>query len=277
MKKLSYLENETSYTASLTDTEIYKPKNLRRLWLSFQGDMTAGSAKTVANLLAAIDPFEIKVAATPRIRLTGAELQAFNELYLGNHGTWQKPGATTDDKVRCVGMQIPMNYPTTAPPIHYSSSYTAASGIDTMKITLTAEYQDAALTEGPLQALKTSYTASASGSLMKAHEEVLNGDLLGVLLYVTTAPQDDSDNCGIAELEMEINGDKEIQVRWWDLYRQKNFVNDIDGTATVQMWDNWGLLDLREDPIPAGAAIRINTLDDVAEAVKIIPIERLSV
>lgn len=276
MKKFSFLEKETAYAAALSDTQIYLPKNLKQLWLSFQGDMTAGAAVAEVTLLAGINPFELKVNAIPRIRLTGNELRAFNELFLDHHPVTQKAGATTDDKTRVLGLKIPMGYPSPGPVLHYNSTYSAVSGVDTMLFSLTAEYQDAALAEGPLHIIKSSYTAAASGSLMKAFEQKLIGDLLGVLFWVTTAPQDDADTCTIAELELSVGGESQVRALWWDLYRQQRFVNDVDGTATVELFDNYGLLDLRDDPVPAGSDVRIDVLQDTAAACSIIPIQRVA-
>jgi len=277
MRTFDYLKNFVSFTASIDDTEIYKPKNIVNFHLSIQADMTAAASISPEATLGLIDPFELKVSAIPRIRLTGRELYVLNKLFLDKDPVMMRAGAATDDKTRILDMLIPMNYSTAAPPLHYSVTRTAVSGVDTEKLTLVAEYSEAALAERPLQLLKYTYIPSATGTMLKALERVLAGELEAILFRSTTVPTDAADTSSVDQIELYVGGDLVTRTREFAIYKPAFHIENADGTPTARQVDNYMLIDFRPEPIPAGSAIRVDMSSDDTNPVHIIPIERMPV
>jgi hypothetical protein len=275
MRTFDYLKNFVAFTANIDDTKIETPKNLINLRLSIQGDMTGASAVSPETFVNILNPFEFKVGAVPRIRLSGLELLAFNKLFLKHEPVMMRAGATTDDKTRINDLIIPMNYAAPIPPLYYNITRSAVSGVDMEKLTLLMELSDAAPTGPRLQVMKYSYTPSATGAMYKALERLLAGDLLGILFYSTTVPTDSADTSTIDSVELYVGGDLVTRTREMAIYSPSPYIENSDGTPTARILDNFMLLDLRDEPIPAGSSIRIDIQSDDTNAVRIIPIERL--
>jgi hypothetical protein len=275
MRTYEYLKNFVSFTSSIDDTRIETVKNLINLHLSIQGAMTAASAVGPETFVDVINPFELKVGAVPKIRLTGLELLAFNMLFLKRDPVMMRAGATTNDITRINDLVIPVNYAAPIPVLYYNITRTAVSGVGSERLTLVAELSDAAPAERPIQALKYSYTPPATGSMYKALERVLAGDLEAILLYSTTVPSDSADTSTIDSVELYVGGDLVTRTREMHIYRPRPYIEDADGTPTARILNKWMLLDFRPEPIPAGSSIRLDIQSDDTNAIRIIPIERL--
>ena len=276
MRTYEYVKDFVSFEADITEAELLKPKNIVNLHLSLQGRMATGVAKTVENLLAVPDPFELKHGAIPKIRLTGCELWAFNELFLNHQPGLMKPSANTGYRVRCLDLVIPVNIPVTGPALYWSATHATTAGIDTKKLTLVSEYSDVALPQKPLEMLRYNYTPAAADAMLKALDVTLTGDMEALLMYSTTVPVASVDTSSIKKLEVYLDGDLKIRTREWQFYKPVLRLENVAGSATGVIFDKYMMLDFRPEPIPKGTDMRIDIEAGATDAIRLIPILRLS-
>jgi hypothetical protein len=276
MRRQDYVKKRFSFTASIDDTQIYTPKALINLHLNLQGSMTAASSVPASAILGLINPFEFKFGAVPRIRLDGEEIFVLNQIFLERVPNMQTAGATVGDKSRVLDMVIPMNYAAGAGPLYFNITRTAVSGVGTELLDIIAEYSDAAPAERPLQLLRYNYTPTATGTFLKALERITMGTVEGILFRSTTVPTNTSDNASLKDLEVYVGGELMTRTNIFELVEPIEYIDDVAGTATSKLFKNWGFLDLRKEPIPSGASLRIDILSDDTGAIRIIPIERLA-
>jgi hypothetical protein len=147
--------------------------------------------------------------------------------------------------------------------------------VDTEKLTIIGEYQDEALTAPPLRLLRYNFTPPSTGAMNKALDTIATGTIDKFLIRSYTVPTDSSDNATVDELELWVGGDLKTRTNVWQMYTPIEYVDNVNGTATSKIINNWLVLDMKDGPITAGSKYEIYIKSDDTNAVRIIPIERL--
>lgn len=275
MIRREWIAKERTLTATTDDIRLERPHDLKELTLSIKGDVSDGTAMTGLDLLALIDPLELKVGGGVRMRLKGLDLYALNRFYLGHEPTLMDAGATTDEDARVVNMKIPCAIPAAEKLASYKIYRTAITGVDTETYTLSGDYVEGAMAEKPLRILTGDYTGVTTGVPTEVLETTLQGALEGILIWQTSTITNDDATPTIDEVEIYRGGDLVSRHTKFNLWSYLNTIKEVSGTATIEKLDNYYFIDLRREPMAAGKLLTLNMNFGTGEAIRVITIERL--
>jgi len=265
------------FTASTELIPATADAYIDKLTLGFQGDMTAAASVSVESLLGLLSEIEVRRLGSPVVVMSAKDLLALNCLWLGKSPLTIVATAATDDKTVINGLDLPLwQPPTTYGGITYRLIYSSVSGVDTEKLTVAEIYSEKVYRERYLHAVKLEgVTAAVTGYGNKLYPTVI-GDLVGCLIFSTTIPTNVSNTVTVEKIKVFVDGVPQIERNWRELQAEakrgmQSAVFASPGNRTIH--DNYALLDLQDDPIPAGTKVEIDVYAGVVnEAFHIIPL-----
>lgn len=267
----------SDFSASLAERELVpKDAYLHEFMIGLKHD-NATSANTAENSLNILNPFTFKVGQETRIQLRGRDLialQAF--MYHEVPLIYEADAATDDFKVR--GIRVPV-YETIDAGVSYSWSATrvALSNASGELLELAARWNDSAIVDRPIYAVEQPFTsAGATGRTNLNIQLPKLGEVIGFILFNTTAPTNTADTATVQRLQLYLNGQRgpQYNVGTRGLIPGMN-VGAQDGPI-FDILESYSFVDLRDAPIDAvGQNVEVEVdVQATSEAVRLIPVMR---
>jgi len=280
MKQARLILDRQSFTANTDLLDLTAGRYIDYLTISIKGEMTAASAVNPASFIDILDVVQVRYLGSPVIYLTGEEIWALDDLWFGKHPITIAPAAETDSQVKIMGLYVPVAQPARpAGTLHLQILYSAVSGVDTTTLTVAEISSDKAL-EGKYYHIVrmpgTTAAATGYGNRVKLPQV---GELHGIMFYSATIPTNASETATVQRVTIEVDGHKLIEREWHEMYadshtggNQPTFASPGDCTVT----DNYALIDLSNDPIPAASKVEVDIDAGVASSTfVVIPIYRV--
>ena len=276
-KRHILLEDESSFTATTADMTIHRPAYIHQLVLSERCQSSAGANVTWAALLDLVNPLTLKLNGVPFCDIRGSDLFALDNLVFGQKAIGFDSGAITDRYGRVMGLTIPIGLPTGPETLTYKAAYAAVSGADRTAITLEVVYADVAIYPSMYRITTYDFTPPSTGALNKAIATTTKGPLEGILFYAYNIPAAATNYKGVDKVEVRVGGIVQISTNWEALRAANQCGSVADLAAAEGVLDNYAWLDLRGDPIAAGADVDVFINSNYIAAnnlVRLIPVER---
>jgi len=273
-KRELLLMDSGAFSADTPDNNIYRPAYLDQLIISMRGQTTAAASVTWSTLMAALSKFTTKLNGVPVADISLTDLFALNHLWIGSRPLGISSGATATNPCRIMGVVLPVGLPSGPEILTYKAAYTAQTNLGTVTLNILAEYADMPIKPSLFRITTYSYTPPSTGALNKALSMTAKGPLEALLIYATTIPTSAADTKTVDKLEVRVGGLVQISTNWEALKAAPQAGATSSETVVEGVVDNYVLLDLRGDPIPAGADVDIYINSGDTNAVRIITIER---
>ncbi len=264
-----------AFTASLNERELVtKGAYLHEFTLGLKCD-TATAAVTMPTFAALLNPFIFKVGQETRIQLRLRDLIALNMFLTGSVPLFWAADTTNDD-AKIMGVKIPI-WEKIDPSKSYAWSTTrvAQTNCSGEVLELAARWSDKVLMPSPLYAVEQPFTTAAATGRTNLNIQLPKlGDLIGLLVFQTTAPTNVADAADVQRLQLYINGARSSQYNVGTQGFAKGFNQENQALLMQDLYNQYMFIDLREDPIDAKANnIEIEVdVETVSEAVRIIPL-----
>jgi len=231
----------------------------------------------VESLLGLINPIEVRLRGSPIVSIRAQELLALNCLWLGKSPLTLVAGAVTDNQTKVMGLELPLWLPKLPwGAITYRFVYNAVSGVDTETLTVAEIYSDKVLKDKYLHAVELPGTTLATTGFGTRMNINVIGDLIGILFYSTTIPTVTSEVATIQDVDIYLDGVKEISRSWQELHAEaaSGMQAAVFGSpGDRSLIDNYAWLDLSRDPIPKATPCEVDINAGVAnEAFRITPV-----
>ncbi len=267
--------NREAFTASIPHEEITANRYIDQFTLALQGDMTTGTPKTVAQMLALMSNFQVRRAGSVIIDINAEDLYAMNQLFLKHNPFASVAGIVTDDKTTIQGLRLPMwQPPANSGNLDFSITRTAVAGIDTELISVMEESSNKILKPFALQyvtQLLTTSGATGFGNIIRLPQ---TGDLLGILFRSATIPTTSSNIATLQGVKLKVDGFDVGEREWFELRADGFAYNDLlESPADASIIDNYVLWDFRKDPITIKQKAELDINAGVASSsIRAIPI-----
>jgi len=280
MKQSRLILDRQAFTANTDLLDLTAGRYIDYLSFAIKGEMTAADAKLPADLIGVLDVIQVRYLGSPVIYLTGEEVWALDDLWFGKHPITIAASAATDSQSKIMGLFVPVAQPPRpAGTLHLQVLHASVSGIDTETLTI-AEISSDKTIEGKYYHIVRMPGSTAAttgyGNRVKLPQV---GDLNGIMLYSATIPTNSAETATIQRVTIEVDGHKLMEREWHELYadshtggNQGTFASPGDATVT----DNYVVLDLSNDPIPAASKVIVDIDAGVASSsFVVIPIYRV--
>ena len=264
-----------SFSANIGSTQIIpKGKYLDHIVIGLKGAVSTAPV-TIKTALAALSQFTFKAGQETRIQLSGNDILAlmaafYKELPFG----WENTDNTGSTFV--LGLKVPIQEtidPNTA--YTYSANYTAQTNFASVVMSITALYQDDAKGRTPVIAVPINYTTAGSTGATAVGARTTNlGNMIGLLVYNTTAPSDGADLYDVQRIQLVENG-KQTSVlnpaNQSPLTGAPLYSNLSPFGKALQNYQYWSFMDAPID-VKAGYVEYQVDVETTSEATRIIPI-----
>ncbi len=270
--------DEVTFTSSTADQPIPFSGYMDGIDLSLRSTEAVAAVLT-KTLLQSVKPLEVKLNNTAVISLQGDDAYALANEFLGLNGLiGETTAAGSTGKVHGIGI------PVWGQPKHGSwsarANFAAQTNVTTPTISLEAEILDKILHDGYLTILTSFFTPASTGAFNQAYDNVLPGDLLGILFFSNSVPTFAADLISVREVQALFGGTLAWQAEWKNLstpgYAGALKNPPVVGTTFAQGFtdflQNYAFYDTRDDPVPKGTRLTLKINSDVADAIRIIPI-----
>jgi hypothetical protein len=273
--------DEQPFTASFADQLVPYSPYCDAIDVSLRSTVSTAAVVT-ANLLAQIQPFEVKLNNTAVISIRGEDILALDQLYLG-----ELPIIGETTAVGPAGKVQGLTLPVWTQPKHGNLSirpnFVSQTNLTVGVMSVEAELLDKVLHDGYLSYLTSFYSPVSTGAFNLAYDSPLIGDLQGLLIFSTTIPTYAADIISAREIQLFVDGILAWQVEWKNLttpaFPGAQPAPPPVGTTFGQGWTNflnkYGFYDTSEDPIPKGKRLTIRINSDDTNNIRIIPIQQV--
>lgn len=264
-----------AFTASIAERELVpKGKYLHELTIGLKAD-TATAAVTLPTFLDVLNPFIFKVGQETRIQLRGRDLIALNILMYGSVPSFWSADTISDD-AKVLGLKVPI-WETIQANTSYSWSATrvAQTNVSGEVIELAARWSDKSLVSNPIYAVEQPFTtAGATGRTNLNIQLPKLGNLIGMLVFNTTAPTNVADSASVQRLQLYMNGVRGSQFNVGTRGFVAGFNQDNQSLLMQDVYSNYMFIDLRDDPIDVkGQNVEVEVdVQATTSAVRLIPI-----
>lgn len=263
------------FTASIPERQLLKKKPfLEKFVLSLKGDLAAASTVAIETFLTVLDKFVFKRGNQTLIQLNGRDLVALQAFLTKSSPRIFEGAAGEDNKV--LGIIIPV-HERMAEDVSYSWSATrkAVTNISGEVLEVAADWEDEARTDRRLILVEQPVTLPAGTGLTSLNLIVPKvGELLGLVLFLSTVPSSTTDTGSIQRLKLTIDGVVESQ---YNLASMASLADYLLLKPTDPLFDtlnNYYFIDFRESPINAverdiGFIVDVQTASD---PIRLIPV-----
>ena len=258
------------FTADTDDIEILYERYIHELQFGITFQQTGTTAPTLSEALGVLSKIEIKLRGAVITEITGQDLMAFDCLFLGHEPLYSLPSADTEYGY-IEGLRLPLTIPAGAGTLAYRLFYTAQTPITNYKINICRVESEEVLEEGIYAIKRFDFTPPSTGAENIALDTTFDGDLHAFLIYSTTIPTASSTNATVKKIILERGTTQIMKSTIFDLRTAVEYPRDSTIRGVV---DNYILIDLRKNPIPAGERVRLKIVSDDTNAVRIIPITK---
>jgi len=239
--------------------------------------MTAASAVLPATFVDIIQDLEVRLLGSPVISIRGSDLWALNLLYFGKNPLTLAPGAATNNRVRVYGLDVPLQQAARPPgALAIQVGRVGVSGVDSETITIAELSSDVALAPKYYHYVTIPLTLAATTGYGNFVDLPQPGDLHGILFYNSTIPTKTSDTASVQKVMVVIDGARAYEASFHEMKADSipgSGHDTGDSPADTSFIDNYCLLDLRKDPVPAASTVKLDINAGVAsDTVRIIPI-----
>jgi hypothetical protein len=263
------------FTASLTERELVpKGAYLDHFRISLKGDLAATTTVAMESFLDVLQPFLFRAGQETRIQLRGRDLFALQYFLEGTTPSGFEGAAGEDDKI--FGLKVPV-WEKIDPKLSYTWAATrvAVTNVSGERITLSAVWSDKVLQPNPIVAVEQPFTTAAATGRTTLNINIPQvGDLIGVLIFMTTVPSATADTASIQRIQLLLGQTRAslFSVAETGIVRGGN--PGISTNWAFDVLNNYRFIDLRDDPLDAKAN-KIGLEVDVeatSEAVRLIPV-----
>lgn len=266
-----------AFTASLAERELVaKSVYLDNLVIGLKHD-NASSANTAEDSLNILNPFILKANQETRIQLRGRDLVALMAfMYRSLPRIYEADAATDDFKV--FGIKVPV-FESIKSDVAYSwsAAYSALSNASGGVLSLAANWHDKVLEEKAIVAVEQPYTTAGATGRTDINNVVPQvGEMIGLIVFNTTAPGNTADTGSIQRVQLSINGVKESEYNLISGGQLDGFAFCSQDTPPFDILSPYTFIDLLRDPIDC-VNQRVSFGVDVqaaSEATRFIPILR---
>jgi len=273
-KRQILLQDSGAFSADTADLSIYRPAYLHNILIAMRGQTTAAASVTWPTLMAALSKFTTKLNGVPLADISLVDLFALSHHMLGLRPIGISSGTTATNPCWILGVVLPVGLPGGPEILTWKAAYTAQTNLGTVTLTALAEYADVPIYPSPYRITSYAYTPPSTGALNRALSMTTKGPLEGILIYATTIPTSTASTKTVDKIEVRVGGLVQISTNWEALIGAKEGGAITEGTVTETVVDNYAYLDLRGDPIPAGADVDVYINSGDTNAVRIITVER---
>ena len=264
-----------SFTSSISERELVpKSAYLHEFTIGLKADSST-AAVPMTTFLDLLNPFVFKAGQETRIQLRGRDLLALNMFMYGSVPLFWAADSVNDD-AKILGLKVPV-YEEISKELSYSWSATrvAQTNLSNEVFELAATWSDKKLMPAPIYAVEQPFTtAGATGRTNLNIQLPKVGDLIGLIVYNSTAPTNTSDNASVQRIQLYLNGVRSSQYNVGTSGFVKGFNQDNQALLMQDVYSHYSFIDLREDPIDAKANnIEVEVdVEDATTQVRLIPI-----
>lgn len=264
-----------TFTSSLNERELVtKGAYLHEIILGLKHD-NATAANTAEDSLNILNPFTFKVGQEVRIQLRGRDLAALHYFFHRSLPRLFEADAATDD-FKVSGLRIPIWEKVDAKQTYaWSATRTALTNASGEVLEVAARWSDKALMPQPIIAVEQPFTSAAATGRTNLNIEIPQlGDLIGLIMFNTTAPSNTADTATIQRLQFLMNGERKSLFSWGARGDSGYSGLAAQDQPPHDVLRNYMFVDLREDPIDLKTS-KIGVEVDVqatSEACRLIPI-----
>ncbi len=281
-----------AFTASIA-TRVVQPQVNEAYWdsivIGYKGVIAAASTVVMELFLQLVQPFTF-VADTTVINIFGRDAFALANAFYGYTPPMYEGSSATIDKV--FGIRIPLWLKTKAG-VSYSwfATRVAQTNISSEVLNVTLLHRSVVPSSasgygtgyqgtGRIDARAIPFTTPAATGITQVTPKLPKlGKLLGLLVFCTTVPTNAADTSDVQNLFLTTPAIPLVSATWADLHATFDEVIDetrADATAMTlrQVLQNYGFLDLRDDPIDLikdDIALSVDA-EVVSEAVRFVPV-----
>ncbi len=233
---------------------------------------------TLENFLGLVNPFVFN-AQEPRIVMRGRDLFALSMAWYSGVPFFFEGAAAAQDKV--FGIRIPLWVkPKSTEQYSWQATRAAVTNITVEQLGLTLLTRVNAPATGRIDAREIPFTTPAAAGITQIVPKLPKlGKLLGLLVFVTTAPTSSAQTSDVQSLTIDGLKHRLASATWADLQSTfDQYFEETSGLGTVTVLQrnltNYGFLDLRDEPIDLigdDVAVSIDS-EVVSEAVRLVPI-----
>jgi len=271
------LKDDAAFTETTELISLIPDRYIEKLTIGLKGEMTAAASVAPATVINTIDTFKVFLAGSTIIDLLGSEIWALNNLLLGKNPITIAASAATDRHTKIMGLDVPIWQPGRAlGQLTCQIGFSRQSGVDTETLTLAEVSYDVVRQPTYFHCVRILGTTAATVGYGNRTELPQPGDLHGIMFFSTTIPTDASQAATAQKVKIYVGGRELIERSWLEMRADSvaggnsaTFASPGDATFI----DNFALLNLSDDPIPAAAEVVLDIYGGVAnEAYRIIPI-----
>ena len=260
------------FSADTDDIEILYERYIHEMQFGIVFQQTGTTAPTLSEALGVLSKMEVKLRGTTITEISGQDLLALNCLFFQHEPLYSLPSADTEYGY-IQGLRLPITIPAGSGTLAYRLFYSAQSTITNVRLNIVRVESDDVLEPGIYAIKRFDFTPPSTGAENIALDTSFDGDLHGMLIYSTTVPTASSTNATVKKIIMEVGTREVIKSTIFDLRSSVEYPHDSTVRGIV---DNYILLDFRRSPIAAGERIRLKIVSDDTNAVKIIPILKIT-
>lgn len=263
------------FTASIPERQLLRKKPfLEKFVLSLKGDLAAASTVAIETFLTVLDKFVVKRGNQTLIQLNGKDLVALQAFLTKSSPKIFEGAAGEDDKV--LGIIVPV-HERMAEDVSYSWSATrkAVVNVSGEVLEVAADWDDEVRADRRFILVEQPVTLPAGTGLTSLNLIVPKvGELLGLVLFLSTVPSSTTDTGSIQRLKLTIDGVVESQ---YNLASMASLADYLLLKPTDPLFDtlnNYYFIDFRESPINAverdiGFIVDVQTASD---PIRLIPV-----
>lgn len=264
-----------AFTANINATQI-NPKGayLDHLIIGIQG--TVGTAPvTLKTALAALSQFTFKAGQETRIQLSGVDLVALMAaFYKQLPFAWQNTDNTGN--TFALGIKVPIQETIQSGTSYtYSASYAAQTNLTAVTLSITAVYLNTAPAAKAIVCVPIPFTTpAATGSTGLGTTITSLGNLIGVLLYNTTAPSDGTLLYDIQRLQMVESGVQTSLLLASNPDPLPGIAGYVDSTNYGKTLQNYAYWDFSAEPYDVNTKYMqfLADVEIVSETTRLLPI-----
>lgn len=264
-----------AFTANINATQI-NPKGayLDHFILGING--TVGTAPvTIKTALAALSQLTIKAGQETRIQLSGVDLVALMAAFYHEQPFgWQNTDNT--GTTFALGIKIPFQETIQSGVSYtYSATYAAQTNYTAVTLSLTAVYLNTAPAAKAIVVVPIPFTTpGATGATAVGTTLTSLGNLLGLLMFNTTAPSDGANLYDIQRLQMIENGVQTSLLLTSNPDILPGIAGYADGTNFGKTLQNYVFWDFSPEPYDVMSKImQFNAdVETISETTRLIPI-----
>jgi len=269
--KRRLLRDEVSFTADTDDILIVNPRYIDSINIGLDLLQNGATSPTLATMLDTLDTIQVKLGGRIITELTGEELFALNNLWLGKSIISVVP--TADNESGSIqGLSIPLWLSPTEESLAIRFAYGTVATTDNEQLTFSVREADEPIKPAHVEIKRFEFTPPSTGAYNTALETTFTGDLIGLMIYSTTIPTTTNDNASAAKVRILVDGDLAWEGNWLEMKADaKRGAYDGDSTNRAIL-DNYVWLDFEDQPIKAGARIEIQIYSDDTNTVTLHPV-----